>query len=135
MNKWVRRGAVTLTVLVAGASAAFVTLAEMGEQKMQRRVEVAVAPLAVHDDGTSVERGRYLFASRGCGDCHGADGGGNVVVDDGGMFVRSPDISPAPQSVVAHYAEADWVRVIRHGVKPDGRPVMVMPSEELFMTT
>jgi mono/diheme cytochrome c family protein len=130
MSKWLRRGAVTLTVLVAGASAAFLTLGEMGAQKMQRRIDVAVAPLAVHAEGASVERGRYLFASRGCGDCHGADGAGNVVVDGGGMFVRAPDITPAPQSVVARYAEGDWVRVIRHGVKPDGRPVMVMPSEE-----
>jgi cytochrome c553 len=24
----------------------------------------------------------------------------------------------------------DWVRTIRHGVKPDGRPVLIMPSEE-----
>jgi cytochrome c553 len=46
------------------------------------------------------------------------------------MFVRAPDISPSPQSVVARYGEADWVRTIRHGVKPDGRPVMIMPSED-----
>jgi mono/diheme cytochrome c family protein len=130
MNKWVRRGAVTLTAMVAVASAAFVTLAELGERKLQRRVDVAVAPLAVTGDAASVERGRYLFASRGCGDCHGAAGQGSVVVDDGGMFVRSPDISASPQAVVAHYREVDWVRTIRHGVKPDGRPVMVMPSEE-----
>jgi cytochrome c553 len=130
MNKWVRRGAVTLVVMVAGAGAAFLALAELGERKLQRRVEIAVAPVAMKSDAASIERGRYLFASRGCGDCHGAGGQGNVVVDDGGMFVRSPDISSSPQSVVAHYKDADWVRTIRHGVKPDGRPVMVMPSEE-----
>jgi len=130
MNKWVRRGAVTLTVIVAGASAAFVTLAELGARKLQRRVDVAVAPIAMKSDAASVDRGRYLFASRGCGDCHGATGQGNVVVDDDGMFVRSPDISASPQGVVARYQDVDWVRTIRHGVKPDGRPVMVMPSEE-----
>jgi hypothetical protein len=36
MNKWVRRGAVTLTVMVAVASAAFVTLAELGDRKLHR---------------------------------------------------------------------------------------------------
>ena len=46
------------------------------------------------------------------------------------MLVRSPDITPAPDGVVAAYTPADWVRTIRHGVKPDGRPVMIMPSEE-----
>ncbi|WP_229256438.1 hypothetical protein [Duganella lactea] len=24
----------------------------------------------------------------------------------------------------------DWVRTLRHGVKPDGRPVQFMPSED-----
>ncbi len=128
MNKWIRRGAVTLTVLVAGASAAFVTLAEMGDRKLQRRVEVAVAPVAYRSDAASVERGGYLFRSRGCSDCHGADGGGSVVIDDGAMHVRSPDITRG--GVGARYTEVDWVRTIRHGVKPDGRPVMIMPSEE-----
>ena len=130
MNKWVRRSAVSLAVLVAGASVAFVTLAEVGDRKLERHVEVAVAPVTIKSDAASIERGRYLFASRGCGDCHGAAGQGNVVVDDGGMFVRSPDISASPGGVVARYQVVDWVRTIRHGVKPDGRPVMVMPSEE-----
>ena len=31
---------------------------------------------------------------------------------------------------VAKYTEADWVRAIRHGVKPDGRAMFVMPSED-----
>ena len=32
--------------------------------------------------------------------------------------------------MVARYSESDWVRTIRHGVKPDRRPVLIMPSEE-----
>jgi mono/diheme cytochrome c family protein len=32
--------------------------------------------------------------------------------------------------VVANYTEVDWVRAIRHGVKPDGRPLLVMPCED-----
>jgi mono/diheme cytochrome c family protein len=128
MNKSIRRGAVSLAVLVAAAGAAFITLAEMGERKLQRHVEVAVAPVAFRSDAASVERGAYLFRSRGCGDCHGATGGGRVVVEDGAMLVRSPDITPG--GVAARYSEVDWVRTIRHGVKPDGTPVMIMPSEE-----
>lgn len=128
MNKWIRRGAVTLTVLVAGASAAFVTLAEVGDRKLQRRIEVAVAPVAYRSDAAGVERGGYLFRSRGCGDCHGANGAGSVVVDDGAMHVRSPDITRG--GVAARYTEVDWVRTIRHGIKPDGRPLLIMPCEE-----
>jgi mono/diheme cytochrome c family protein len=130
MRKWIARSAVALTVLVSGAAATFMVLAEMGDRKLSRHVEVAVAPVALRSDAASVERGAYLFRSRGCGDCHGAKGTGAVVVDDGAMHIRSPDITPAPNGVVARYTPADWVRTIRHGVKPDGRPVMIMPSEE-----
>jgi mono/diheme cytochrome c family protein len=131
MRKWIARGAVGLTVLVSGAGAAFMVLADMGERKLARRIDVAVTPVAFRSDAASIERGAYLFKSRGCGDCHGADGAGHVVVEDGkGLLVRSPDITPAPNGVVAAYTPADWVRTVRHGVKPDGRPVMIMPSEE-----
>ncbi|MEO8309717.1 MAG: cytochrome c [Caldimonas sp.] len=131
MRKWIARSVVGLTVLVSGAGAAFMVLAEMGERKLARHVDVAVTPVEFRSDAASIERGAYLFRSRGCGDCHGADGAGHVVIDDGkGMLVRSPDITPAAGGVAAAYTPADWVRTVRHGVKPDGRPVMIMPSEE-----
>jgi mono/diheme cytochrome c family protein len=131
MRKWIARSAIALTVLVSGAAAAFMVLADMGDRKLTRRIEVAVAPVAFRSDAASVERGAYLFKSRGCADCHGADGAGHVVIDDGkGMLVRSPDITPAANGVTAGYTPADWVRTVRHGVKPDGRPLMIMPSEE-----
>jgi len=131
MKKWITRSVVGLTMLVSGAGAAFMVLAEMGDRKLARRVDVAVTPVAFRSDAASIERGGYLFRSRGCGGCHGADGAGSVVVDDGkGMLIRSPDITPAPAGVVARYTPSDWVRTIRHGVKPDGRPVMIMPSED-----
>jgi mono/diheme cytochrome c family protein len=131
MRTWIARSVVALTVLVSGAGAAFMVLAEMGDRKLARHIDVAVTPVAFRSDAASVERGAYLFRSRGCGDCHGADGAGHVVIDDGkGMLVRSPDITPAANGVAAAYTPSDWVRTVRHGVKPDGRPVMIMPSEE-----
>jgi mono/diheme cytochrome c family protein len=32
--------------------------------------------------------------------------------------------------VVKDYTPVDWVRTLRHGVKPDGRPAIFMPSED-----
>jgi mono/diheme cytochrome c family protein len=44
--------------------------------------------------------------------------------------VVSPNITGGANSVTARYRMEDWVRTVRHGVKPDGRPVMIMPSED-----
>ena len=51
-------------------------------------------------------------------------------IDSGGLYVKSPNISPGAGSVVTNYTEADWVRTIRHGVKPDKHPVIIMPSKD-----
>jgi mono/diheme cytochrome c family protein len=131
MRRWIKRTVVALGVLVAAGAAALAAGTQLAERKLNRRIELAVAPLAYRDDAGSIERGRYLFASRGCAECHGASGAGHVVIDDGkGMRVKSPNISPGAGNVVAAYRPEDWVRTIRHGVKPDGRPLIVMPSED-----
>lgn len=131
MRGWLKilGGIVALLVLLAVA-AAFTGL-QLAERKMQRKVDVNVRPVAYTTDAAALERGRYLFASRGCVDCHGANGGGRTFVEDGkGLHIRGPNISPGPGSVVANYRPEDWVRAIRHGVAPGGRPLMVMPSED-----
>jgi len=130
MNKWIKRGGAALGVVVIGAGVAFATLVGLGQRKLERHVDVAVMPVAFASDAASIERGRYLFLSRGCADCHGKEAGGHVVVEDGGLYIRSPNITSSPQSATAAYAPADWVRSIRHGVNPEGRALMIMPSEE-----
>ena len=131
MNKWLKRSGITLLALVGLGAAALVIGAQLGERKMTRTIDVQVSPVALRNDPTSVERGRYLFMSRGCTECHGVDGAGKDVINDGkGFLVHAPNITPAAGSVVAAYTASDWTRTIRHGVKPDGRPAIVMPSED-----
>ncbi len=131
VNKWLKRslmGAITIVVLgAAGLSLG----AYLGDRKAQRQVQVTVSAVPVPSDAASLERGRYLFTSRGCSECHGANGAGREFINDGGsMVVKSPNISPGAGSVVARYSALDWVRTIRHGVKPNGQPVFIMPSED-----
>jgi len=109
--------------LVLAANLAF-------DRKRDRVIALDVGGVTVVADEAALARGKYLFASRGCGDCHGANGAGHVFIDDpaGGLRVRSPNITPG--GVAGGYSEADWVRVIRHGVRKDGHAVLIMPSED-----
>jgi mono/diheme cytochrome c family protein len=130
MNKWIKRSLIgVIGIGILGASGLGLG-AYLGDRKAARHVEVAVAPVVVPGDAGSIERGRYLFASRGCADCHGANGAGKAFLDDGGMFAKAPNISTGPGNVVASYRPEDWVRTIRHGVKPTGQPLFIMPSED-----
>lgn len=132
MKKWLKRAAAALVALVVLAAGAVFAGLQLADSKMQRKVDVTVQPVALRTDAQSLERGKYLFMSRGCADCHGANGGGKVFVDDArsGVRIKGPNISPGPGSVVAQYQPPDWVRSIRHGVAPAGRPLMIMPSED-----
>jgi mono/diheme cytochrome c family protein len=89
-------------------------------------------PLAGVDlDAIALERAvargeQYLQTRAPCAECHGTDFGGKAIMDNPAMgrWV-GPNITKA--GVVADYSGADWVRIIRHGVKPDGSTAS-MPS-------
>ena len=129
MNRWIKRlGLGFALVLVLGvATLLFVSM--LGEQKRQRTVDVAVQPVAWATDAEGIARGRYLFRSRGCAECHGSAGEGREFINDGkGMRIAGPNITPG--GPVGRYTAQDWVRIIRHGVMANGHAAFIMPSED-----
>lgn len=132
-GRWVKPALIGLAALAALAAAAATTALALGHRKMQRTVELPpIAAPAWPAEARNVERGRYLYASRGCGDCHGADGGGRVFIDDAaaGLKVRGANLT-----ALTTYGDTDWVRLLRHGVKPDGRAALIMPVEDYARMT
>ena len=79
----------------------------------------------------AMQRGRHLLEARyPCADCHGENYGGGVMVDAFpiGRFL-GPNLTQGLGSRVSDYTPADWDRVVRHGILPDGRPSL-MPSQD-----
>lgn len=81
----------------------------------------------------ALERGRHLVNARyPCGECHGSDFGGGVMVDAFPIGrLLGPNLTAGQGGVTSGYTTADWDRIVRHGVLPDGRPA-VMPSEDFL---
>lgn len=130
MRKALKIGAVAIALLLFAAGAAFVGAAWLGERKLQRTLAIRVVPVAYVKDRAALKLGKSLFESRGCGECHGDDGRGLVFIDTpDGMRVKAPNITTGPGGVVSDYNEGDWVRAIRHGVSPQGRALVAMPSD------
>jgi len=128
MKRWVKWVIGAVAVLVLGAAAAVTAGWQMAANKMARHVDIAPHPIAYIDDTLKLDRGKYLFESRGCADCHGLNGGGRIFVDKPDLRLGGPNITAG--GVTALYKPEDWERAIRHGVKPTGLPLMVMPSED-----
>ncbi len=129
MVAWVKRIGLGLGLLLVLGVAVLLFASMLGDRKRQRSVDVTVPGVAWATDAQGIARGHYLYRSRGCADCHGQDGGGREFINDGkGMRVRGPNITQG--SPVARYTAQDWERIIRHGVRADGRAALVMPSED-----
>lgn len=132
MKAWIRTTALGATMLATVAGLTVLGALARADSLQGRVLALPAQPLQVPVAAGDVARGRYLYQSRGCADCHGSAGQGQRFIDDPklGMRVAGPSLAPGRGSVVAAYRDADWERALRHGVKPDGRPLMVMPSED-----
>jgi len=137
MNRGLRLAATAIGAIVLLAAAAIAFGNWNADRRRERHVVLPpLAPFALQASSPALlERGRYLFDTRGCAECHGGDGGGKAFIDSGAMRVKSPNIGGGRNSAVQHYSAEDWSRTLRHGVKPDGTPVFIMPSEDYARLT
>ena len=114
-----------IALVVVGIGAAFA----LSSSAMNKTYDVTPAPLEVKPTPDLVERGKEIATFRGCLDCHGENLAGRVVADAMPVMVLAgPNITPG--GVVKEYSDEDWARAIRHGIGPDAKPLMFMPSHE-----
>ncbi len=72
------------------------------------------------------KRGQYLVQAGGCLACHTEEkkgaapfAGGRALKTPFGTFY-GPNITPDPQAGIGRWTEADFIRAMRHGERPDG---------------
>ncbi|KAA0586364.1 cytochrome c (plasmid) [Azospirillum oryzae] len=76
--------------------------------------------------GDAVQRGAYIFNAAGCLGCHTDVKGGGQPLAGGralatpfGTF-HTPNITPDPVTGIGRWSDADFIRALREGVRPDG---------------
>jgi mono/diheme cytochrome c family protein len=127
--KWLGVGAGSiagLAVLAFGANYG------ISAQRIARTHDVGVTPIEISSDSATLSVGRHMATAIGkCIECHGTKFDGKVFLEDPLLGrLSAPNLTPA--GVTKNYSDEDWIRAIRHGVKPDGRSVIVMPSYEFY---
>jgi mono/diheme cytochrome c family protein len=116
--------------LLAGACALVYLRSEL---ILRQTYPVPHIAIAVPTDSASIDEGRRLAQLMGCsGMCHGRAGRGAVMFDDPAVArLVAPNLAQA-----AHrYDDATLEALIRHGVRPDGRSLLVMPAESFQALT
>jgi mono/diheme cytochrome c family protein len=110
------------------------------------RFEAPLPDIHASHDPAVIERGRYLVRGAAhCADCHGApeqraalETGVDVPLSGGYEFhlpvgvIRAPNITPDAETGTGRYSDGQIARILRHGVRPDGRLVLpFMPFADL----
>lgn len=120
--KWVKRISLALGAVVL----LLVAVIFGGSEWVLRRSHAApLTEIAVPKDAASIAEGGRLAKALGCRGCHGPDG-------EGREFIKEPMLAtvytPAFARIVPGYTDAELVRLVRHGVRKDGRGLFIMPT-------
>jgi mono/diheme cytochrome c family protein len=87
--------------------------------------------IAIPTDSVSIARGKHLVeAVAVCTICHGENLGGKLAFQDSflGRGYTS-NLTGGRGGVGRTYTNAEWIRSIRYGVRPDGHGIPFMPSD------
>ncbi|MBE7173938.1 MAG: cytochrome c [Williamsia sp.] len=116
-------------LLLALISYSFVSYRISG--RMNKHYQFAAEQIPIPADSVSIAHGRHLTLIKGCTECHGDNMAGGLMADDFPLGrLAAPNLTRGAGGIGARYGTQDWLRTLRHGVAPDGRPLLLMPSHE-----
>ena len=128
--RWVWIVLSILVGIVFLVSLAFYTL---GESRLKHVYTTPKESLIIPSDAKSLEEGKRIFQYRGCEACHGEQLQGLVYLDNPAIGqVITPNLTTGDGGIGAQRTDEDLLRSIRHGVRPDGTPLLFMPSTEFY---
>ena len=111
-------------------AAVFVTISS--SSRVDKTYDIQPEEVAIHNNDEILARGQHLVEI-GCADCHGADLSGGTIIDEPPIAsIYARNLTAGEGGIGQSYTDADWVRAIRHGVRPDGTPLLIMPSQVYY---
>lgn len=125
---WGRRIASGIAVILGLVILLVIGVFGASEWKLRQSQAIPPQELQIPEDSVTIERGHHLAtAISKCTECHGEDLGGQVM-DMGPLGALAASNLTTGKGGVGPKNDGEWVRAIRHGVRPDGRPLIFMPS-------
>lgn len=120
--------AVLVVVLILAATWIFLTT----ESRLTRLYDFKRTSFKVPANPDLQGRNYPLVVVEMCKECHGPDLAGQVMEDDPliGRLVSS-NLTTGDGGIGGVYNDAGWYTAIRHGIRPEGKSLLAMPSREL----
>ena len=127
MRRVVRWVGITIGSLVGLGVVGYALIYGLSERILRRTYAIPAVALTIPTDPDSIREGGRLATVRGCfHDCHGKEAEGHLLFDDPKIArIVAPNLTAAAR----RYSDAQLAVIVRNGLRPDGRSVMVMPAE------
>ncbi|RMH01649.1 MAG: hypothetical protein D6706_01575 [Chloroflexi bacterium] len=127
--KWLGIILGSLIGLVLILAAVLITI---GTSQLNKTYDIEPETIAIPTDSDTIARGQYIYSTT-CASCHGDNLAGTSFFDDPALGnIPAPNLTAGNGGIGNTYTDADYVRAIRHGVRPDGTPLMIMPSNAFY---
>lgn len=134
MKKILKWTTIAFVVLISLTLLASVALYSIGMEKLTRSYpNIPVEMVSIPTDSDAVTRGKHIATIWACSKCHGANLGGTLITHDPieGTIpilgtIPASNLTSGKGGIAKPYTDPDWVRAIRHGVKPNGRVEIFM---------
>lgn len=112
---------------------AYTVVYVVSERVLRRTYDPPSIALSVPTDAASISEGQRLATVRGCfTGCHGNQGRGAVMFDQP-MIARV--VAPNLTAAAHKYSDVELAAIVRNGVRPGGRSLVIMPSEAFVELT
>jgi len=83
-------------------------------------------------DIASIEHGGRLAAIY-CEGCHNEDSSGKTIFNNPPLgIINALNLTPGKGGAGSEFSDDNWVLAVRHGINPEGKPLLVMPSKDLY---
>lgn len=128
MKKFLKWTGIAFGGLIGVALLAGIVLYPIGLEKLTRSYpHIAVETVKIPTDPDAVARGKHLAIIWACTRCHGEDLSGKLLSDDPILgTIAASNLTSGQGGIAQTYTAADWIRAIRHGVRPDSRAEIYM---------
>jgi mono/diheme cytochrome c family protein len=133
MKRFFKIAGYSLATFVALLAVSYTIIHIRTNTQLSHIYQLQPAPIDIPTDSSAVARGKHIVETHGCIKCHGDNFGGKIFLDNPALGrVVAPNLTSGRSGVQPQYSDSDWIRAIRHGIGVEGKPLLVMPSQDYY---
>ena len=134
MKKYIKWMGIVIGGLISLILLTSFVLYSIGKKKLTRSYSnIGIESVRIPTDADAILRGKHISVIWACTKCHGEDLSGKLFREDPiGETIETFGAIPASNltsgigGIGKFYTDIDWIRAIRHGIRPNNKPEIFM---------